>query len=71
MISQEDSLYNYDYQGKILPQINDWGKDNKRIKNGIKVKEGFVYSSDNNPQKMTKTDLKKWININQNYIGKI
>jgi len=73
MISQEDSLYTYDYQGyyKILPQINDWGKDNKRIKNGKKVKEGFVYSSDNNPQWMTKTNLKKWININQNYIGKI
>ncbi len=73
MISQEDSLYTYDYQGyyKILPQINDWGKDNKRIKNGTKVKEGFVYSSDNNLQWMTKTNLKKWININQNYIGKI
>jgi UDP-N-acetylglucosamine 4,6-dehydratase/5-epimerase len=72
MISQEDSLYTYDYHGyyKILPQINDWGKDNKRIKNGIKVKEGFVYSSDNNPQWMTRTNLKKWININQNYIGK-
>ena len=66
MISQEDSFYTYEYPDyyKILPQINDWGKDRLRIKNGKKVTDGFVYSSDNNKEWMTKSDLKKWIDEN-------
>ena len=55
---------------KILPMINEWGEDNLRIKKGKKVQEGFVYSSDNNKEWMTKTELKKWIDINKNYIGR-
>ena len=73
MISSEDSFSTYEYQDyyKILPQINDWAKDNLRIKGGKKVPEGFVYSSDNNSEWMTKSDLQKWIDANQEYIGKI
>jgi len=73
MISSEDSFSTYEYQDyyKILPQINDWAKDNLRIKDGKKVPEGFVYSSDNNSEWMTKSDLQKWIDTNQEYIGKI
>jgi UDP-N-acetylglucosamine 4,6-dehydratase (inverting) len=73
MISVEDSYSTYEYSDyyKILPQINDWSKDRKRIKKGNKVNKNFVYKSDTNTSWMTKTDLKKWINNNHNYIGKI
>ena len=56
---------------KILPQINEWGKDNQRIKNGVKVPEGFVYASDTNSEWMTKENLQTWIDTNKNYIGKL
>ena len=67
MIGSEDSHSTYEYSNyyKILPQINDWGKDRLRIKGGKKVSEGFVYSSENNSEWMTKSDLKKWINKNK------
>ena len=73
MISKDDSFSTYEYPKyyKILPQINEWEKDNLRIKKGKKVLEGLVYSSDKNSEWMTKSDLQKWIDINKNYIGKI
>ncbi len=73
MISIEDSYSTYEYKEyyKILPQINDWLKDSKRIKNGIKVAKNFIYKSDTNSEWMTKNDLKTWINNNRDYIGKI
>jgi UDP-N-acetylglucosamine 4,6-dehydratase/5-epimerase len=73
MISSEDSYstYEYDEHFKILPQINNWGKDKERIKNGIKVPQGFVYASDTNSEWMTKENLQTWIDKNQNYIGKL
>ena len=42
-----------------------------RIKNGKKVPEGFVYSSENNSEWVTKDELKKWLSLNKNYIGQI
>jgi len=73
MISPEDSNYTYEYSKyyKILPQLNEWAKDKKRIKKGIKVPEGFIYRSDLNSQWMTKSYLKQWINLNKNFIGKL
>ena len=70
MISSDDSYYTYEYSEyyKILPQINEWGKDNLRIRNGKKVPEGFVYSSDKNQDWMTKSELQKWIEVNKNYL---
>ena len=61
----------YSNHYKILPQINEWAKDNLRIKGGKRVSEGFVYSSDSNLEWMTKSNLKKWIDQNQDHIGKI
>jgi len=68
MISSEDSYTTYEYSNyfKILPQINDWDNDTNRIKDGLKVPEGFVYSSENNQEWMTKKDLQKWIDTNKN-----
>jgi len=73
MIGVEDSYSTYEYPSyyKILPQINDWLKDKKRIKNGKKVLKNFVYRSDTNKNWMTKKDLKNWIDTNHDYIGKI
>ena len=72
MISSDDSHSTYEYSDyyKILPQINEWGKDSLRIKNGKKVSEGFVYRSDKNLDWMTKSELKKFIISNKNFIGK-
>ena len=73
MISAEDSYSTYEYSNyyKVLPQINEWRKDSLRIKDGVKVSEGFSYCSDNNSEWMTKSELKTWIDANQNYIDKI
>jgi len=72
MIGSDDTYSTYEYSKyyKILPQINEWGKDNLRIKKGKKVPENFIYSSNNNKKWMTKSELTKWIKINQNLIGK-
>ena len=64
--------YEYSSYFKILPQVNEESaKRDLFIKGGVKVPDGFVYSSDNNQEWMTKSELKKWIELNQNYIGKI
>lgn len=73
MISAEDSHFTYEYPDhyKILPQINDWGNDILRIKDGVKVPAGFVYASDTNEVWMAESELKEWIAIHENSIGKI
>ena len=73
MISAEDSEYTYEYSSyyKILPQIFEWSKDFKRIKGGVRVPSGFIYSSENNSEWMSREDLKKWINSNEKFIDKI
>tara|TARA_Y100001968_G_C19377405_1_gene728416 strand:+ start:318 stop:1307 length:990 start_codon:yes stop_codon:yes gene_type:complete len=66
MISLEDSATTYSYEGyyKILPNINNWGSDEQRIKDGTKVNPGFVYSSDKNEEWMSEKDLQDWLNLN-------
>lgn len=73
MIGAEDAFYTYEYDEhfKILPAINEWHKDANRIKDGRKVPEGFVYSSDNNAEWMTADELQAWIDQNYSMIGKI
>ena len=72
MISSEDSHSTYEYSKyyKILPQINEWDKDKLRIKKGKKLPNDFIYSSDSNLEWMTKSELRKWIKVNQNFINK-
>ena len=73
MIGEEDALYTYEYPEyfKILPSINEWSKDPKRIGSGSKVDSSFRYSSDNNSDWMDIKTLQDWIKVNQNKIGKI
>ena len=73
MIGAEDSFYTFEYPEhfKILPAINDWGVSPERIKNGKKVPEGFVYSSDTNREWMSDSDLQAWIDEHREKIGMI
>lgn len=73
MISAEDAYYTYEYPEhfKILPVINDWSSSPERIKDGTKVPEGFVYSSDNNTEWMSGEQLQNWIDANREKIGSI
>ena len=73
MISAEDSYYTYEYPEhyKILPAINGWCDSPERIKDGVKVPEGFVYASDNNREWMSVDELRAWMEANQVKIGKI
>lgn len=73
MISMEDALstYEYDDHFKILPVINDWGSDINRIKDGKKVDEDFVYSSETNTQWVSKEEMTRWIEKNKNKLGSI
>ena len=73
MINLEDSYYTYEYSDyfKILPQIKNWSKDKNRIDNGKKVSDGFVYDSEGNTDWMSKTELKDWIDLNKDKVGKI
>jgi UDP-N-acetylglucosamine 4,6-dehydratase (inverting) len=71
MISAEDAHYTYEYPKhyKILPVINSWSSDPERIKDGKKVPEGFVYSSDTNEHWMDVGTLQAWIDANSDKIG--
>jgi UDP-N-acetylglucosamine 4,6-dehydratase/5-epimerase len=71
MIGAEDSFYTYAYPEhyKILPAIHNWSQDAARIGQGTKVPEGFVYSSDNNPEWMSPETLAAWIAQNRAKIG--
>jgi UDP-N-acetylglucosamine 4,6-dehydratase/5-epimerase len=73
MIGEEDAMYTYEYPDhyKILPAIHGWSEDVQRIGSGSPVREGFSYTSDNNPEWMPIADLQKWIKLNHSKIGKI
>jgi UDP-N-acetylglucosamine 4,6-dehydratase (inverting) len=73
MIGVEDALYTFEYPEhfKILPAINGWSDDPNRIKDGKKVAEDFIYSSDNNQEWMSIDILQNWIEQNREKIGNI
>ncbi len=73
MIGEEDSHTTYEYPQhyKILPTINNWATCGKRIKDGVKVPDGFVYSSENNTEWLTQAELKSWIQSNKDKLGTI
>ena len=73
MISKDEANSTFEYNDyyKILPQTSKSSENKLLIKNGKKVSENFTYSSDDNKDWMTRSDLKKWLNKNSDYIGKI
>lgn len=72
MIGVEDSAQTYEYSNyfKILPAINRWGNE-KRIKGGRKVADGFVYASDSNTEWMSVDTLRAWIAADRKSLGKL
>jgi UDP-N-acetylglucosamine 4,6-dehydratase/5-epimerase len=73
MISPEDSFYTYEYPEhfKILPAIHNWDTTSERIKDGVKVPEGFEYASDSNGEWMSIEQLRDWVAVNAHKIGNI
>ena len=73
MIGVEDAHFTYEYPEhfKILPQICEWAPFESMIKGGIRVPEGFSYTSDNNKEWMTIPQLREWIEKNRVKIGSI
>jgi UDP-N-acetylglucosamine 4,6-dehydratase/5-epimerase len=73
MISTNEARYTYEYDSyyKILPSIYGWDRDEERIKNGIRVEPEFKYSSDGNTNWMKPEELRAWIKMDSNEIGKI
>ena len=73
MIGPEDASTTYEYPDyyKILPVINNWAEDKKRIQGGVKVKEGFTYDSYNNDKWMKPSDLKHWLTSNKDNLVEI
>tara|TARA_X000000950_G_scaffold181320_1_gene219893 strand:+ start:23597 stop:24616 length:1020 start_codon:yes stop_codon:yes gene_type:complete len=72
MIGLEDAPYTVEYEDyyKILPNLHGWSYDKKRIGDGKKVKNDFVYNSLSNESYMSKADLQKWLKKNFNDINK-
>jgi UDP-N-acetylglucosamine 4,6-dehydratase len=71
MIGADDAPHTYEYPDhfKILPEIHKWSSDPYRIKDGKRVADGFVYSSDTNSEWMTIDQLRGWVNLNKEKIG--
>jgi len=67
MIGPEDAPHTYEYDEyfKILPSINSWSEDPKRIGEGKRVSEWFSYTSDSNTEWMTRQELNEWIALNK------
>ena len=67
MISIEDAATTFEYDDyyKILPIINGWSHDERRIKNGVKVAADFIYDSSSNDDWMSVDTLIAWLNNNQ------
>jgi len=72
MIGTEDSYFTYQYPEyfKILSPL-DRVVAQASIKDGVKVEEGFTYTSDNNDSWMTDGDLESWLANNKQQIDDI
>jgi len=71
MIGSEDAPHTYEYENhfKILPSIHQWSSDPARINGGKMVKDGFMYTSDNNSEWMAIGELESWIKSLKEKIG--
>jgi UDP-N-acetylglucosamine 4,6-dehydratase/5-epimerase len=56
---------------RFLPTIYNCSSDQERNKGGVKVNDNFCYSSEVNKEWLSVDDLKQWIYIDTNKIGKI
>jgi UDP-N-acetylglucosamine 4,6-dehydratase (inverting) len=73
MIGLEDAPNTFAYKEhfKILPMIHNWSSDPSRINDGVKVPDGFTYSSENNDEWMSADALRDWIDAHRHKVGAI
>lgn len=66
MVGREDAQFTFEYDEhfKILPSINEWYREENRIKDGKPVSEDFFYTSDSNPDWMSDEELSSWLDKN-------
>jgi UDP-N-acetylglucosamine 4,6-dehydratase/5-epimerase len=71
LISADEAPFTYEYAEhfKILPAINDWCADAGRIKDGLRVRDNFVYTSDTNGDWMSVEALGEWLDANRRHLG--
>lgn len=64
MVTTEDSLtaYEYDHHFIVYPQVV-WNEKQKINASGKKVPDGFAYSSDNNKEWLTASELRKMVQL--------
>ena len=55
----------------MVPMIHNWSSDPSRINDGVKVDDGFMYSSDKNEEWMPADTLRKWIDAHRDKVGEI
>ena len=56
--------------GAVIDCIYEWNQDQARINGGKLVSPGFTYSSDNNKDWMSVSNLSNWVENNRHLIGK-
>ena len=63
LISVDEANFTYDFEKfyKILSPLNNWDSAAGRIKGGMKVKEGFMYTSNKNDYWLKGQSLKLWL----------
>jgi len=73
MIGSEDAPHTFEYPEHftILPAIHGWSSDPSRTKDGVRVPDGFTYSSDTNTDWMSVERLQTWIQANVAKFGAI
>ncbi|WP_186647729.1 UDP-N-acetylglucosamine 4,6-dehydratase (inverting) [Fluviispira vulneris] len=67
MIGEDDADYTYEYNDYyvIHPAIHNWYLDTNRINEGIKVKEGFRYSSEINEKWLKSDELLEILSLHE------
>jgi UDP-N-acetylglucosamine 4,6-dehydratase/5-epimerase len=73
MISPEDASSTYDYGDyfKILPPSSSSSPELNQHTGGVKVAEGFSYTSDGNTEWMTTNELQYWLESNTDDTGSV
>jgi len=73
MIGAEDAPHTFEYPEHftILPAIHGWSSDPSRTRGGVKVPDGFTYSSETNAEWMSVEQLQAWIRANAAKFGSI
>lgn len=72
MVSPEDSYTTWDFgtHYRIYPFLEGFREKSAQGAEALKVPEGFSYSSDSNPDRMSLSELRQWIADNEAIVGR-